>query len=238
MIVLEKKEHIAKMVINRPEKHNALTPQMFSEFRDLCADINSDQNIHAVFLYGAGDKAFCAGTDLHALEEYKNPWDWRNRIDYATQIRSVRQPVIAAVQGWALGGGLELALAADIRIASENAVFAAPEVTLGWVGASGASQFLPRLIGYGQAMRLLLTGDRIPAEEALRIGLVEELVETGKEVERALELATQIASYSPIATQSVKSAIRSSWGNIQSGLQIENELMSLCFALNKSKGHL
>lgn len=157
-------------------------------------------------------------------------------MDYVTQIRAIRKPVIAAVNGWALGGGHELAVAADIRVAGADVVFGAPEVTLGWLGAGGTSQYLPKLVGYGQAMRILLTGQRIPADEALRIGLVEEVVEKGRHIERAREIATQIASYSPIATQATKAAVRAGMnGNMDLGLQIENELMALCFAAGNDK---
>lgn len=237
MISLYKKDnHVADIVINRPDKLNAITPAMFKQLRDVCDEVNNDKYIHAVLFYGAGDRAFCAGTDINTLKEYENFWDWRNRIDYVTQIRNLRKPVVGVIKGWALGGGHELAVAADIRIAAENAVFGSPEVKLGWVGAGGTSQFLPRLVGYGQAMKLLLTGDRIDAQEALRIGLVEEVVETGKELERGREIAETIAANPPIATETTKSAVRAGMnGNMEMGLQIENELMILCFAMGEGE---
>lgn len=236
LIYLERDGNVGELVLNRPEKLNALTPDMFRLLRDLATEINETDEIHAVLFRGEGTRAFCAGTDIHTLKEYPDFWAWRNRVDYVTQIRAIRKPVIACVHGYALGGGHELAVAADIRIAAANAVFGAPEIRLGWVGAGGTSQYLPRLIGYGQAMRLLLTGQRIDAQEALRIGLVEEVVETGKELDRARELAREIASYSPIATQTTKAAVRAGMnGNLELGLQIENELMALCFAAGNDK---
>jgi enoyl-CoA hydratase len=236
LIYLERDGNVGELVLNRPEKLNALTPDMFRLLRDLSTEINETDDIHVVLFRGEGTRAFCAGTDINTLKEYPDFWAWRNRVDYVTQIRAIRKPVIACVHGYALGGGHELAVAADIRIAAANTVFGAPEIRLGWVGAGGTSQYLPRLIGYGQAMRILLTGQRIDAQEALRIGLVEEVVETGKELDRARELAREIASYSPIATQTTKAAVRAGMnGNLELGLQIENELMALCFAAGNDK---
>jgi enoyl-CoA hydratase len=233
---LERHGAVGEIVIDRPDKHNALTPRMFEELRDVCAEINNDDSVNAVVLRGAGEKAFCAGTDINTLKEYESFWHWRNRVDYVTQIRSLRKPCIGAIKGWALGGGNELAVACDLRVAARNAVFGAPEVTLGWLGAGGTSQYLPRLVGYGQAMRILLTGERLSAEEAFRIGLVEYLVEPGEELAKARSLAETIASYSPIATQTTKAAIRAGMnGNLELGLQIENELMALCFAMGEDK---
>jgi len=236
LIYLQRDGNVGELILNRPEKLNALTPDMFRLLRDLSTEINETDDIHAVLFRGEGTRAFCAGTDINTLKEYPDFWAWRNRVDYVTQIRAIRKPVIACIHGYALGGGHELAVAADIRIAAANAVFGAPEIRLGWVGAGGTSQYLPRLIGYGQAMRILLTGQRIDAQEALRIGLVEEVVETGKELDRARELAREIASYSPIATQTTKAAVRAGMnGNLELGLQIENELMALCFAAGNDK---
>ena len=227
---------VAEILLNRPAKLNTLTPAMFERLRDVCARVNADESIHAVVLHGAGERAFCAGTDVNTLGEYEDFWAWRNRVDYVTQVRGIRKPVIAALKGWVLGGGLELAVACDLRVAAENAVLGAPEVALGWIGAGGTSQFLPRLVGYGQAMRILATGERLPAAEALRIGLVEEVVPPVDELPRARELARRIAGHSPVATQAVKAAVRAALqGNLELGLQIENELMALCFAKGSDK---
>ncbi|RME62861.1 MAG: enoyl-CoA hydratase/isomerase family protein [Alphaproteobacteria bacterium] len=228
---LKKEDRIAEIVIDRPAKHNALTPRMYERIVDVCKAVNVDRDIRVAIIHGAGERAFCAGSDINALSAYADFWEWRNRTDYIVPIRTLRKPCIAAIKGWTLGGGFEIALACDLRVAARTAVFAAPEVTLGWVGAGGAAQHLTRLAGYGQAMRLLLTGARIDAEEAYRIGLVEWLVEPGEELAAARNIAQQIASYSSVATQAVKSAIRSAMGgNIEQGYQIENELMALCFA--------
>lgn len=235
-LYLKQHGNVAELVLNRPAKLNTVTPWMVEELRRLSMEINQTPSIHVVILRGEGERAFCAGTDINTLKEYDNFWAWRNRIDYVTQIRAIRQPVIGCVHGWVLGGGHELAVACDIRIAAKNAMFGSPEVTLGWVGAGGTSQYLPRLVGYGQTMNLLLTGKRIDADEAYRIGLVEEVVETGAQLERARELALLIAGYSPVATQATKASVRAAMnGNMELGLQIENELMALCFAAGNDK---
>ncbi|MDG4674929.1 enoyl-CoA hydratase/isomerase family protein [Shinella sp. 838] len=230
-VVLERNGAVGEIVLDRPRKHNALTPEMYHQIVAACAAADADANIRVVIFRGAGERAFCAGSDIKALEGYEDFWAWRNRVDYIPPIRNLRKPAIAAVKGWAFGGGLEIALACDIRVVARNAVFSAPEVSLGWNGAGGAAQHLTRMCGYGQAMRLLLTGDRFDAEEAHRIGMIEMLVEPGEEDEQARELAGRIAGHSTVATQAVKAAVRSAMDMpVALGLSFENELMSLCFA--------
>lgn len=236
---VEESETIAEIVLDRPEKHNALTPKMYREIADCCTFVNETDHVHVVIIRGAGEKAFCAGSDIGALDGYADFWAWRNRADYIPPIRGLRKPAIAALKGWALGGGLEIALACDLRVAARSTMFAAPEVTMGWTGAGGAAQHMTRLCGFGQAMKYLLTGDRFDAEEAERIGLVEWLVDDGEELKQARALAEKIAGNATIATQAVKSAVRSALDMpVAQGLAMENELMSLCFAkadLDKSR---
>lgn len=228
---LERNGVVGEIVLDRPKKHNALTPQMYRQIAECCAKADEDAEIHAVIFRGAGERAFCAGSDISALDGYEDFWAWRNRFDYIPPILALRKPAIAAVKGWALGGGLEIALACDLRVVAKNTTFSAPEVQLGWNGAGGAAQHLTRMCGYGAAMKILLTGDRFSAQEAADIGMVEYLVEDGQEVEKAREVAAQIASYSPVATQAVKRAVRSAMDlSTEQGLRNENELMSLCFA--------
>jgi enoyl-CoA hydratase len=228
---LEKDGAIGHIVLDRPAKHNALTPHMYRQIGECCAGVDADPEIRVAIFSGSGDRAFCAGSDISALQEYEDFWAWRNRYDYIPPIRAVRKPLIAAVKGWALGGGLEIALACDLRVASTTATFAAPEVSLGWNGAGGAAQHLVRLCGYGQAMRYLMTGDRFTAQEAADKGMIEWLVEPGEELNRATEIAARIAEHSTVATQAVKSAVRHAMdSSVQNGLAYDNELMSLCFA--------
>lgn len=231
-IRLRRRGAVAEIVLDRPAKLNAMTPAMALALQRVCCRVDADARVRVAILRGAGERAFCAGSDLNALDEYRDVYDFRNRVEYATQIRNLRKPCIAAIRGWALGGGLELALAADIRIAAESARFGAPEVGLGWVGAGGASQMLPRLMGYGKAMYLLLQGEPIDARQALAWGLVEEVVADGEELVRARRIAARIAEHTAIATQTVKAAVRQALSApLEAGLRYENEVMSLAFAL-------
>lgn len=230
-IVLNCQDFIAEIVINRPEKMNAMTPEMIDALARISSEVDQDDAVRVVLLRGEGDRAFCAGSDLGTLATYPSAWSFRNRVEHATIIRAIRKPVVVVLKGWVLGGGLEMALGADIRVAGKSAKFGAPEVTRGWVGGGGASQLLPRLIGYGQAMRLLLTGEKIDAEEAYSLGLVEYLVDDDAAGDTARAICRKLAEYSPIAVQSVKASVRASLSMpLDAGLKYENELTSLCFA--------
>jgi enoyl-CoA hydratase/carnithine racemase len=223
--------HIAEVTLARPEKLNAITPEMAEEIARICAALDRDDAVRAVLLTAAGSRAFCAGSDLGSLAAYPSAWKVRNRVEYATEFRNLKKPVVAALNGWVLGGGAEIALSADIRIAARTVWIGFPEVTRGWVGGGGASQLLPRLVGYGQAMRLLLTGEPVDAAQALALGLVEEVVDEGGAEARARELCTRLAGFSPVAVQSVKAAVRAAlFAPLDAGLRYENELNALCFA--------
>jgi enoyl-CoA hydratase len=222
---------VGRIVIDRPEKQNAITPDMARELQLVCREIDDNDQIRVATIAGAGDRAFSAGSDLNALADLSRIWDFRNRVEYAAVVRDIRKPVIAGLKGWVLGGGMEIALAADIRIAGQSSRIGGPEVTRGWVGGGGASQMLPRLVGYGRAMRMLLVGDPIDAETALRIGLVEEVVSDTDVPVRIAELAAKIASFSPTATQSVKAAVRAAMSMpLEAGLRYENEIHVICMS--------
>ena len=222
---------VGHIVLSRPEKHNAITPDMAQELGRLCRDVDTNDKVRAVVISGAGDRAFSAGSDLNILADMSDIWAFRNRLEYAAVVRDIRKPVIAALKGWVLGGGMEIALAADIRIAGRSAKIGGPEVTRGWVGGGGASQMLPRLIGYGQAMWLLLLGESIEADAALRIGLVEEVVNDSEVLTRTLAIAAKLASYSPIATQAVKASVRAALSMpLEAGLRYENEIHVICMS--------
>ena len=228
LVTLTVSAAVARITLNRPEKMNAMTPEMSAELARLCREVDTDEAVRVVVITGAGSRAFSAGSDMGSLAEKPAPWAFRNRIEYAREVRSIRKPVIAALQGWVLGGGLEMAIAADIRIAARSAKLGTPEVTRGWLGGGGASQMLPRLVGYGGAMMMMLSGDPIDAETALRMGLVEAVVDDEVLLEHTDALAAKIASYSPIATQSVKAAARMALAvPFEAGLMYENELHSL-----------
>jgi enoyl-CoA hydratase len=206
VVVVERPESFVALVrFNRPEVRNALNGEVRGELVRVFAELDADPDTRAVVLTG-NDKAFAAGADLREQADR----DVVGAIG-TTATRPVwdfRKPVIAAVNGYALGGGCELAMQCDFIIASENAKFAQPEVNLGLIPGGGGTQLLPRLIGRGSASHLLLTGDRVGAQDALRLGLVAEVV-TGDATKRALELAVRIAAQPPLAARAVKEAIRS-----------------------------
>jgi enoyl-CoA hydratase/carnithine racemase len=224
-------DFVAEIVLDRPQKHNAITPPMAASLQEACLAADRDANVRVVLVRGAGDRAFSSGSDLNSLAEYPDVWAFRNRVIYENTIRSIKKPVIAALKGWVLGGGAEMALAADIRVAGRSVKLGFPEVTRGWVGGGGASQMLPRLVGYGQAMKLLLTGEPIAADEVFRLGLVEYLVDDSEVETTARALCAKIAGYSPVAAQAVKAAARMALSStLDAGLRYENEMNTLCFA--------
>ena len=221
----EIREGIGRIVIDRPDKMNSITVEMKPQLAEAFAGMDANPEVRCVILTGSGDRAFSSGSDLNSLSLQEGAWAFRNRIEYAKVVCDCRKPVIAALKGWVLGGGLEMALAADIRIAGASARLGLPEVKRGWLPGGGASQLLPRLVGYGQAMMLMLTGEPIDAEAALRVGLVEEVVSDEDLEARVAELAKLIASHSAVATQSIKAATRMALSTpLEAGLQYENEL--------------
>ncbi|PWS34801.1 enoyl-CoA hydratase/isomerase family protein [Falsiroseomonas bella] len=236
-VTLAVTEGVAVLTLDRPAKHNSITNAMAGELAAHAQAINGDDSLRAVLLRGAGERAFCAGMDLKAIEAFRTAWDFRHRPDYPGAVRAIRKPVVAALKGWALGGGFELALACDIRIAGRSARIGFPEVTRGWVGGGGASQILPRVAGLGVAMRLLLTGEQIGADEALRLRLVEEVVDDDALEETAMALCRKLAALPPVATQAVKAAVRQSLeAPLAAGLAYENEMNVLCLAALREAG--
>jgi len=228
-VELSMADGVGRIILARPEKHNAITREMALELARICREIDANDKIRVATITGAGERAFSAGSDLNGLADLSEIWAFRNRVEYAAVVRDIRKPVIAGLKGWVLGGGMEIALAADIRIAGRSARIGGPEVTRGWVGGGGASQMLPRLVGYGQAMRMLLVGDPVDAEAALRMRLVEEVVEDAKVMVRVDELAAIIAAFSPTATQAVKAAVRAALSMpLEAGLRYENEIHVIC----------
>jgi enoyl-CoA hydratase len=229
-------DHIAEIVIDRADKMNAITPAMTLELQRVCRAVDEDETVRVVTIAGAGERAFSAGSDLNTLADLSDMDAFRNRIEYAALVRDIKKPVVAALKGWVLGGGMEIAIAADIRVAGRSAKIGGPEVTRGWIGGGGASQMLPRLVGVGQAMKMLLIGEPVDAETALRIGLVEEVVDDREVLARAKALAQAIASLSPVATQAVKAGVRAALSMpLGEGLRYENELHVLCMS-DKARG--
>jgi len=232
-VVVSKEGSVGIITIDRPAKLNAMTVDMDRKMNEIVFSINQDDSIRTVVLRGSGDRAFCVGSDINDLDQYGDNWRYRNRfdarLDYARAIWLCRKPVIASIQGYCIGGGLEMACASDIRIAGEGAVFGAGEIKWGWHGGSGATQLLSRIVGAGYAARMLMTGDPIDASIAEKIGLVEELVGEGESYDRAMELATTIADRAPIAVQRIKFMLRmASNVPIEAGLLIENDSFAYC----------
>lgn len=209
-IDLEQRGAVAIVTVNQPDTLNSLNSERATALLETFLNIGQDRGVRAVVLTGAGDRAFIAGADIKQMAALDRDGATAfARLGHAVgrAIETIPQPVIAAVNGFALGGGCELALACDIRLASTNAVFAQPEVGLGIPPGWGGTQRLPRVIGPGLAAEMILTGRRVAAEEALRIGLVNAIHEPDRLLDQALAMADQIAKNSPRAVQASKRLI-------------------------------
>ena len=227
---------VATITLNRPAKMNTVTPAMGREIAALTEQLNRDDGIRAVVLTGAPGKAFCAGSDVTVLDDYGTNWELRNRTDYARSLFGLRKPLVAAIDGYCIGGGLELALVSDIRIATPGSRFGAGEIKLGWHGGAGNTQLLPRLVGYGKAAQMLFTGDLIDAAEAAQSGLVQRVVDPDRLQAECRELADRIAANAPIALQLTKHLLRMAESTtIDVGLAYENDLFAYCFTTRDSQ---
>ncbi len=227
---------IATITLNRPEKLNTMTPAMGKALMQLVFYINNTESIRVVILTGTGTKAFSAGSDIRVLDDYGSNWQLRNRVDYARGIWQIRKPVIAKIRGYCIGGGLEMALMSDIRYSTPDAKFGAGEIKLGWHGGAGNTQLLPRHMSTGRALEMLLTGNMILAAEAERFGLVDRIFTEDEIDQRVRELAAQIASNAPIASQLAKHLVRVSMSTaIDVGLAYENDTFAYCFTTQDSQ---
>ena len=231
-LLYEAQNRIASITIHRPDKMNALNEQAKSELKTVFAHIKTDPAIDVVVLTGAGEKAFVAGTDIAELTKLNGVTGKEfsaNGQELFDLIENLGKPVIAAVNGYALGGGCELALACHIRIASENAKFGQPEVNLGIIPGYGGTQRLARLIGRGRAMELILTGNQIDAQEALRVGLVNKVVSPAELLPFAKRLAEVIAGKGQIAVRMALKAVNMTQeANLTDGQQLEASLFGVC----------
>jgi enoyl-CoA hydratase len=225
--------HVATLTINRPDKLNALNIETRREMVKALAEMAGNDDVRVVIITGAGDKAFVAGADIAEFEG-RSPVDQFRVMTETNMFLAIDEfpkPTIAAINGFCLGGGCETAMACDIRIASEKAKLGQPEINLGLLPGGGGTQRLPRLVGLGAAFKLLYTGDFIKADEALRIGLVDEVVPAETIRERAKELAEAIAAKSPVALRYIKQAVRASVRTpLDEGLKQELSLFALVFA--------
>ena len=230
---------IATLTVNRPEKMNALNNECWVEILDFFTAVDSDPDINLIIVTGAGEKAFVAGADINALVE-KKPVDCiRNNGQKAlTQVENCSKPVSAAVNGYAFGGGCELAIACDFRVVSENAIFALPEVGLGILPGAGGTQRLSRLIGLGRAKEIILAGKKVKAEEAVQIGLASSCVPQAELMAKAKKLASRVLANGPVGVRLAKLVVQNSLSASQDvGMLVEKLALGLlCGTEDKKEG--
>ena len=233
-VAYEKKGAIAYVTVNRPKVLNALNTPTWKDLRTAFEDARDDASVRGVILTGAGDKAFIAGADISeladatAIEAEKSSSFGQAVLNL---IETLGKPVIAAINGFALGGGCETAMACTIRLATEKARFGQPEVTLGLVPGGGGTQRLPRLVGKGRALQLILSGEMISAQEAYRIGLVNEVVPAADLITRAEAILKKISSNAPVAVRlALEATNRGSETSQSEGLSLEASYFGLCAA--------
>ncbi|MGS0765701.1 enoyl-CoA hydratase-related protein [Syntrophomonas curvata] len=238
-LLLEKEDGIGILYINRPDAMNALNTKVLEEIMQAAAAVGKDDEIQVLIITGAGERAFVAGADIkemHGLTAVKGRQFGYTGQEAFRAIEKLEKPVIAAVNGFALGGGCELAMAADIRLASEKAKFGQPEVGLGITPGFGGTQRLARLIGEGRAMELIFTASTITAEEAYRIGLVNHIYPAATLLDEARKMARRIMVNAPLAVKYSKSAINKGLQtDIETGLAVEADLFGICFATEDQK---
>jgi enoyl-CoA hydratase len=234
-IIFEKRDGVARITFNRPEALNAFSPTMSDEFKRAVEDISGDRTVRVVVISGAGDRAFMSGADidktiLRWVRLAKEGGDVKADVKSfftPSMLEDLPQPVIAAVKGYVLGGGCEIALACDLRIATENAKFGQPEIKLGVMPGLGGSIRLPRLVGKAKAMQMILTGDPIDAHEAHRIGLVNEVVPADKLDEAVDAMVDKLKGMAPMALASCKAAVNAALEKgVRAGLETETDLFA------------
>jgi len=235
----EKKDQIAYVTINRPDKLNALNTAVMSELREAFTQIKDDAEVRVAILTGAGEKAFVAGADISELNKH-NPVEAKAYTHKGQAvldlIENLGKPVTACINGYALGGGCELAMACSFRLASENAKLGQPEVKLGIIAGYGGSQRLPRLVGKGLALQILATGEQISAQEAHRIGLVNEVLPQAELISRAEAIAKKIIANAPLAIQYTLEAVNKGMEMpLAQGLFLEATLFSVACATEDKK---
>ena len=233
--------HVATITLNRPKVLNALNAQVFNELENIFTDMDRNSAVRVILITGAGDKAFAAGADINELAlatAFTGEHMAQRGQSVFSLIENCGKPVIALINGFALGGGCELALACTMRLASATAKLGQPEIKLGVIPGYGGTQRLPRLIGDSRALRLILTGDIISADEALRIGLVDELHPADELLTRGQALAAQIATAAPLAITGCLQAVRrGSHVHLYEGMRVEAEIFGqLCDTQDKAEG--
>lgn len=230
-LALERLDAVARITMNRPESVNAINDAIRHGLPALLQQLDADPSIRVIVLRGAGERGFCAGADLKEKPAAKAPVTaaLQGRTSWIESLDGIAKPIIATIHGFCLGGGLEIALACDLRIASQDATFGLPETGLGLIPGGGGTQRLPRLIGLGRALDMMMTGDRIDAPEALRIGLITRLSADHAALESdSLALAARIAARPPVATAFAKEAAAVGIQlDLPSGLRLERALFTM-----------
>jgi enoyl-CoA hydratase len=230
-VLYEVADHVATVTLNRPQVRNAMNTALREAMMERFTALAVDDDVRVIVVTGAGDKAFSAGADIREFVEPLVPTQFREqrrRIDFRQAMDRCPQPIIAAIRGIALGGGLELALACDLRIVGDDALLGLTETNLAIIPGGGGTQRLPRLVGRGKALEMILTGMRIGAAEALRIGLVERVVPAAEVMTAALELARELAGRAPLAIRYAKEAVVKGLGmSLDDGLRLEGDLSTL-----------
>jgi enoyl-CoA hydratase len=232
-VLLDRRDRVAVITINRPEKRNALNIQTRAEGAAILDELRADDSVRVVIITGAGDKAFIAGADIAEFADRTAISQREIMLERGlfNAVDTFPKPIIAMVNGYCLGGGCEVALACDIRVASETASFGQPEINLGIIPGGGGTQRLPRLVGEGRAMEMILTGEIIDAQTAFNLGLVNHVVPADQLEIKTMEIANRIAEKSPIALRLAKEAIKlASRSNLDEGLRREVDLFALCFS--------
>ncbi len=228
VIIYQKQDGIGYVTLNRPERLNAYNIQMRDELYQVLGAVKDDPDVKVVILKGAGERAFCAGADLSEFLTAPSPViarEVRWERDVWGLMMSITQPLIAALHGYVLGSGIEMALCCDIRIASEDAQFGVPEMGLGIIPAAGGSQTIPRVIGRGHALEMLLSGRWVKAEEAYRLKLVNQVVPREELLSVVEQLANKVKAYSPIALSYAKQAVTRGLDlSLEQGLELESRL--------------
>jgi len=238
-VLYAKKGPIAYVTLNRPKVLNALSQKTWQDLRAAFEDARDDTAVRGVILTGAGDKAFIAGADISELA-HATAVEGEQESSYGqgvlNLVENLGKPVIAAINGFALGGGCETAMACTIRVAAENAKFGQPEVKLGVIPGGGGTQRLPRLVGKGRALQLILTGEMINAQEAYRIGLVNEVVPAADLITRSEAILNQIFANAPVAVKYSLEAVNKGLETSQAeGMALEASLFGLCAGTNDKK---
>jgi len=240
LVLTEVLHGVATLIINRTDKLNALNAEVRHAFVESLSALERRDDVRAVIVTGSGEKSFVAGADIAEFKDRSalDQFEASRGLTVFSSVAAFTKPLIAAINGFCLGGGCELALACDIRIASEKARFGQPEVNLGLIPGGGGTQRLARLVGMGQAFKMIYSGEMINASEALRIGLVEEVVPADQLMVRCQNLAETIATKSPIALRLIKEAIQASAQTpLNEGLRIETALLGLAFSsADKAEG--